>query len=274
MAKQRYINTSFWDDSYIVELDPIEKLLFLYFITNPLTSLSGAYEISLKRIAFDTGIDKEMVSKIIQRFTKADKIYYQDGWILLKNFSKHQSSNPSIQKGIAESLKCCPDWIKDRLYTGSIQADNSLSDSIVFNVIESDCIELDVSDTSKPENPTTETATTLKTKNPKLSDEEWLESLRTSKAYQHINLDLELEKALIWCNTNNRQRTRKFMIGWLNRIQPPIKTEATNGISKDTTIGHSKPMDSRERNAQRITNTKAVIAELRRVGEAKANEAG
>jgi hypothetical protein len=115
MAKQRYINTRFWDDGYIVTLDPIEKLLFLYFLTNPLTEISGAYEIPLRRIAFDTGIDRDMVLKIVARFAEEDKIIYQDGWVLVCNFIKHQSANPKITKGIELSVSGCPDWIKDRL---------------------------------------------------------------------------------------------------------------------------------------------------------------
>ena len=55
------VNTKFWDDTYIVTLDPIEKLLYLYFLTNPLTNICGIYEIQLRRVAFDTGIDKEVV---------------------------------------------------------------------------------------------------------------------------------------------------------------------------------------------------------------------
>lgn len=115
MAKQRYINTRFWDDGYIVTLDPIEKLLFIYFLTNPLTEMSGAYEIPLRRIAFDTGIDADMVLKIIRRFADEDKIIYRDGWILVCNFIKHQAINPKIQTGIEMSVSRCPDWIKDRL---------------------------------------------------------------------------------------------------------------------------------------------------------------
>ena len=41
--KHRYIKTKFWDDSYIIELNPHEKLLFLYLITNPLTNIAGVY---------------------------------------------------------------------------------------------------------------------------------------------------------------------------------------------------------------------------------------
>lgn len=115
MAKQRYINTRFWDDNYIASLDPIEKLLFIYFLTNPLTEISGAYEIPLKRVALDTGIDRDMVQKILNRFADEDKIIYREGWILVTNFIKHQSVNPKIATGIESAVKRCPEWIQDRL---------------------------------------------------------------------------------------------------------------------------------------------------------------
>lgn len=115
MAKSRYINTKFWDDTYISSLDPIEKLLFIYFLTNPLTEISGAYEIQLKRVALDTGIDRDMVQKILNRFADEDKIIYRDGWILVCNFIKHQSLNPNVQIGIENAVDIAPQWIRDRL---------------------------------------------------------------------------------------------------------------------------------------------------------------
>ena len=100
MSKQRYISTKFWQDNYIIDKDPIEKLLFLYLLTNPLTNILGIYEISIKIIAFDTGIDSEMILKILERFEKDDKVKYFKGHIALKNFTKHQKDNPKINKGI------------------------------------------------------------------------------------------------------------------------------------------------------------------------------
>ena len=100
MSKQRYIDTKFWQDNYIIDKDPIEKLLFLYLLTNPLTNILGIYEISIKTIAFDTGIDSEMVLKILERFEKDDKVKYFKGHIALKNFTKHQKNNPKINKDI------------------------------------------------------------------------------------------------------------------------------------------------------------------------------
>src|SRR3990167_10309926 len=110
MAKQRMINTRFWDDSYISDLDPIEKLMFLYLLTNAQTNISGIYELSIKKIALDTGIDKEMVQKIIGRFTKDKKVFYVKGWVCIKNFIRHQNhKSPKIRVGIEcelDSVKC------------------------------------------------------------------------------------------------------------------------------------------------------------------------
>lgn len=109
------VNTKFWDDNYIITIEPTMKYMFLYLLTNPLTNIAGAYEITIKRIAFDTGLTEEKVVKILEKFTKDERIIFKDGWILLCNFIKNQSLNSKIQKGIEEAVKCCPDWIKDRL---------------------------------------------------------------------------------------------------------------------------------------------------------------
>ena len=108
MAKQRYINTRFWRDSYIEDLDPVEKLLFIYLLTNPDTNISGIYEIPLKIIAVDTGIDKDMLKKLLKRFEDDKKIKYKNGWIAIKNFTNHQTISPKIKIGIEKELKNAP----------------------------------------------------------------------------------------------------------------------------------------------------------------------
>lgn len=108
------VNTRFWDDAYISDLDPIEKLMFLYMLTNTSTNVSGVYEIPVKKIANETGLDKEMVEKIVKRFSRDKKIYYKDGWVAIRNFIKHQNQkSPLIQKGIEIELEKAPQHIKD-----------------------------------------------------------------------------------------------------------------------------------------------------------------
>ena len=102
--KQRYINTKFWNDNYIAELDPIEKLLFIYFLTNEHTNISGFYEIPLKIVGIETGIDTSMLDKILPRLE--DKIRYVKGFVIIKNFIKHQETGSElVQKGIINCLK-------------------------------------------------------------------------------------------------------------------------------------------------------------------------
>ena len=111
----RSVNTHFWDDNYVVNLDPIEKLLFLYFLTNPLTNLAGIYEISLRRIAFDTGIDRDMVQKILDRFKADNKIYYNQGFIILPNYQNHQNYNPSMERNVEKIMEKVPPKIAEML---------------------------------------------------------------------------------------------------------------------------------------------------------------
>lgn len=132
MAKYRIVNTRFWIDDYTANLDPIEKLLFLYFLTNTSTDISGVYEIPLKNIALDTGIDKEMVEKILGRFARDGKIFYSNGWVGVKNFAKHQLDNPKVQQGIKNGLAKAPKEIIDSL-ASSIDSLSHLNSNINSN---------------------------------------------------------------------------------------------------------------------------------------------
>lgn len=113
MAKNRMINTRFWSDGFIIDLNPLDRYLFLYLLTNEHTNICGIYELPLKRIADETGIEKDMVSKMLTRFS--GKIQYIDGWVYIKNFSKHQSDNLSVKKGVDNARKLVPHEILNKI---------------------------------------------------------------------------------------------------------------------------------------------------------------
>lgn len=109
--KQRYINTRLWNDIYVAQLDPVEKLLFVYLLTNEHTNISGIYEVPLKILAIETGLDESMLIKIFGRLH--EKINYIDGKVVIKNFVKHQeTSSPNVKKGI---VNCLEEFNKDFL---------------------------------------------------------------------------------------------------------------------------------------------------------------
>jgi hypothetical protein len=116
LAKQRMVNTKFWDDGYIRTLEPHGKLLFLYLFTGPLATISGAYEITIDHAHFHTGIERDEIGIWLAKFRTDDKATFQDGWLLVHNTIDHQTlTSPKIVAGIEESIKGCPDWIKHTL---------------------------------------------------------------------------------------------------------------------------------------------------------------
>lgn len=112
MKKLRSVSTSFWSDPFIEELTSSEKLLFIYFITNEKTNMLGIYESSIKKIAFETGIDKSTVEKALKKFEKAQKVKYRDNYIILINFLKHQKYNTNMKKSALEVYSNLPKSIK------------------------------------------------------------------------------------------------------------------------------------------------------------------
>lgn len=130
MAKRRMIDTRFWSDNFIIDLNPLDRYLFLYFLTNEHTNICGIYELPLKRMSDETGIEKEMLSRMLKRLK--GKVAYVNGWVAIKNFSKYQSDNESVRKGVVNAKKTIPSHILesvDRVWQG----DHTLSpESEVF----------------------------------------------------------------------------------------------------------------------------------------------
>lgn len=113
MSTQRYISTSFWDDEWIASLDPSEKLLYLYFMTNPLTNIAGIYKITERRISFDTGFNTSTIQHIMAKFEKAEKVFRHGEWVIIPSWPKHQKVNErdNNRKGINAILRSLPDEI-------------------------------------------------------------------------------------------------------------------------------------------------------------------
>lgn len=122
MDKKRSLSTRLWTDNWVLDLDPVEKLLFVYLLTNQSTNLAGIYELHLRKMAFETGIDKEMIQKILSRFEADGRVFYRHGYVVVANFTKHQGYNDSMIQNAIETVDNLPDEVKnDSLLTGCIQ---------------------------------------------------------------------------------------------------------------------------------------------------------
>jgi len=135
----RYIQTKFWDDGYIKNLNSNEKLIFIYLLTNPLTNIAGIYEISLERIYFDTKIKTDIVEKCFARFQQDKKIMYIEGTVFVINWQKHQSKSEKIEQGIKRTLLECKQSILqqfiDTLYIWYSPQENKVGYPIIYYTI-------------------------------------------------------------------------------------------------------------------------------------------
>jgi hypothetical protein len=127
MKLLRSINTKFWDDTWVTELSSDQKLIWLYLLTNSLTNLIGVYEISLKKIQFDTGIESfETVSKALKRFEDDKKAFYFQSHIVLVNFFANQSFNTNMIIGAKSEWNNLPKSLIDYILGNPLKGFESL----------------------------------------------------------------------------------------------------------------------------------------------------
>lgn len=88
----RYTDTGKWGDSWFVDLNPKEKLLFLYLCDN--CDIAGFCEISYRRISFDTGIEERGLQGALKGLARGLIFSYDGEVVFLRNFLKHQKNLP------------------------------------------------------------------------------------------------------------------------------------------------------------------------------------
>lgn len=127
MNKLRSVNTKFWEDPWIEDLTPNQKLLFLYLLTNTKTNMLGVYEVSKSKISFETGLNKTEIGKAFEVFERIDKVYYINNYVVLCNFLKNQKLNSNMQTSALNEYKTLPLDLRNKLSCNDSKGFESLS---------------------------------------------------------------------------------------------------------------------------------------------------
>ena len=126
MANYRQIHVSIWKDEWFLDLEPDQKLLFIYLFSNDLTSLSGIYKIAKKVIAFETGLELKYVIDTLSKFEKDGRVYYRDGMVWVKHLRKYHSYTSSkVLTRVDNDLAEIPDCSLKQEYISYYQQDIS-----------------------------------------------------------------------------------------------------------------------------------------------------
>lgn len=109
MSNQRMVDTKFWDDPWIRQLENDGKFLYIYLLTGPTTNVAGVYEITEERIVYDTSLSIDAVKRLLRDFQGEGKVYRWKDWTVMRNWPRHQNiRSPKIQKGIERILEGLP----------------------------------------------------------------------------------------------------------------------------------------------------------------------
>ncbi len=109
MAKYRQVQETFWEDTKVLEeMTPEDRYFYLYLLTNPHTTQSGCYEISIKQMANETGYHVETIEKLLENFENNLKVikYSKDTKeLLIINWSKYNwTSSPKVLKCVIKEV--------------------------------------------------------------------------------------------------------------------------------------------------------------------------
>jgi len=116
-VKTRIIQTKFWDDSVVIEMNANEKLLFMFLLSNPKTNKCGIYEISDYEIIFLTGIKKADLMKAKSSLTEKGKVLFFESWVAIVNSDKYNGykNSESHKADYDREISLVPEELKTSL---------------------------------------------------------------------------------------------------------------------------------------------------------------
>ena len=117
MANYRQIHTQIWRDNWFLDLEPDEKLLFIYLFSNDNSNLAGLYELHEKIIVLETGLAKERIHEIIAKFEADKKVLYKDGIVWIVNMQRyHSNAGEKVRRNIELIVEGIPDCYVKQQY--------------------------------------------------------------------------------------------------------------------------------------------------------------
>lgn len=87
MAK-RFTDTNKWEDKRFREMEPVEKLLYLYILDH--CDIAGFWEIDLELASFKIGVKASRLGKALESL--GDRFACNSKTLWVKNFLKHQKN--------------------------------------------------------------------------------------------------------------------------------------------------------------------------------------
>lgn len=248
----RRIDTKIWQDPWVECLGPDEKLLFVYFSTNECCNQAGLYQITQKRISFETGINVNRLDAIIKKL-HPKIITFNPNWVWVLNFVRYQSQNESFLVAARREASKAPeqlykDWVEYNInHNGSTVVALSSSDTVTEAVTDTDTEKnsSELLKNSEPE-PILISIPLL----PKFGDFHVVHSkvVEWSSCFPALEVMQSLREMRAWCIANPSKRktkngVEKFIVGWLSREQNKSRNDYSKKAESDEHYANYKRLN-------------------------------
>ena len=87
--KARQIQTRYWDDGFISTAQWQSRYVYLYILTCSAINLTGIFQLSDRKISFETGLSNEDVEIGLQELAVHKKVLSYRGWVYVPNSFKN-----------------------------------------------------------------------------------------------------------------------------------------------------------------------------------------
>lgn len=111
----RNVDCATWDDAWFAELDPRAKLFFLYLVTNRRSTSCGAYEITVRQMAFETGLAADEIERWLHEWAPRVMWWPAHQIVWLRNFVRYQVYNEKMRINARGLVARLPAVVRDEI---------------------------------------------------------------------------------------------------------------------------------------------------------------
>jgi hypothetical protein len=118
----RIVKTAFYSDPTVENLSKDSKWLFMYFLTCPYIGLTGAFQVTESRIAYETGMTRQELTAAKEELLKFNRIACYESWIVVFNTEKHNRYSEGKKTGVAyqNEFENLPPKVKELLKSDTL----------------------------------------------------------------------------------------------------------------------------------------------------------
>lgn len=241
--KTRIIQTKIWKDNYYGELNRVEKLLFIYLLTNEKVNLCGIYELSDREIKFDLDLNETELQEAKAHLQQDGKFIFLNGWVKIINYDKYNSYTGEKNETAKEKeLKLIPIELKEY----PIDRVSTILDSL--NNHKSEIIN------KKSEIRNHKTRGYLKSKDAK--DDLYTRFPRLEEKA----INKELEKMENWLDANGKTKKdyRAFARNWIINSEDKLPKKV---LREETVVREEISDEQRQKNLEAIAKIREQIGQ-------------